>query len=259
MLFGWKRCAGASLAMLLTASCAQAADARVRLRMCAMDVDYPPFGKVDGTGTLQYLVNQAAKGMNLEIERRLAPRRRCLEEIKSGISDVMASAYSPQRAETAVFPMAGNAIDASMALGVMTYYVYRRTGAALDWDGLHFKELGEGRLGVQAGFIFLTERLAQLGIPYDDGAKALEPTLAKLAAGRVEGVVGMMEEADGLIAKRYPGQLERTGKVFEQTPVYLMFSRQFYSQNPKLVERYWQALRNYRLTDDYRRYQLNHP
>ncbi|MES2019093.1 MAG: transporter substrate-binding domain-containing protein [Pseudomonadota bacterium] len=224
-----------------------------------MDVDFPPFGKVDGTGHLQYLVQQAAKNMRVDLERHVAPRRRCLEEIKTGVSDAMASAYSPQRAETAAFPMVGGVIDASKALGVMTYHVYRRTGSALDWDGARFKQLGAGRLGVQAGFVYITDRFTQIGVPYDDGAKALEPTLAKLAAGRVEGVVGMMEEADSLIAKHYPGQMERTGTVFEQTPIYLMVSRQFYSQNQKLVERYWQALRSYRNSDDYRRYQISHP
>lgn len=259
MLVGWKRSAGVALALLLASACAQAADKPIRMRICAMDVDFPPFGRVDGTGHLQYMVNQAAKGMNLRIERHVAPRRRCLEEIKSGASDAMASAYSPQRAETAVFPMVGGSIDASKALGVMTYYIYRRTGTQIDWDGRRFKDLGSGRLGVQSGFIFLIDRLTQLGVAYDDGAKALEPTLSKLAAGRVEGVVGMMEEADQLIATRFPGQMERTGKVFEQTPVYLMVSRQFYEQNPKLTERFWQVLRNYRLTDDYRRYQITHP
>lgn len=258
MLVGWKWSA-AALAMLLMTASVHAADKPTRMRICAMDVDFPPFGKVDGTGHMQYMVNQAAKGFNLKLERHVAPRRRCLEEIKSGMSDAMASAYSPQRAETAVFPMIGGTIDASRALGVMTYYIYRRTGTAIDWDGRRFKELGDGRVGVQSGFIFLTDRLTQLGVPYDDGAKALEPTLFKLAAGRVEGVVGMMEEADHLIATRFPGQMERTGRVFEQTPVYLMVSRQFYSQNPKLVERYWLALRNFRLTDDYRRYQISHP
>lgn len=259
MLVRLKCCAGVALALLVVGADAQVKEPPKRLRVCAMDVDYPPFGKVDGTGHLQYLVSQAAKKMNVELDRHVAPRRRCLEEIKAGISDAMASAYSPQRAEHAVFPMAGGAIDASKALGVMNYYVYRRAGTALEWDGLQLKALGEGRLGVQSGFIFVIDRLKQLGVPYDDGAKALEPTLAKLAAGRLEGVVGMMEEADRLIASRYPGQLERGGKVFEQTPVYLMVSRQFYSQNPKLVERYWQVLRDYRATDDYRRYQLNNP
>ena len=259
MLVGWKRCLGMALATLLVAACAQAASTPARLRICAMDVDYPPFGKVDGTGHLQYLVFQAAKGMHLELERHVAPRRRCLEEIKTGVSDAMASAYSSQRTEIAVFPMVGGAIDASKALGVMTYYLYRRTGSMLDWDGRRFTDLGAGRLGVQSGFVYVTERFTQIGVPYDDGAKALEATLAKLAAGRVEGVVGMMEEADQLIAKRYPGQMERTGTLFEQTPVYLMVSHQFYNQNPKLVERYWQALRIYRTSEDYRRYQLSHP
>ena len=259
MLVSWKQRAAVALAMLLAASCAQAAEKPARLRICAMDVDYPPFGKVDGTGHLQYLVYQAAKGIHLELERHVAPRRRCLEEIKTGVSEAMASAYSTQRSEIAVFPTVAGAIDASKASGVMTYYVYRRTGSTLDWDGRRFKDLGAGRLGVQSGFIYVTDRFTQIGVPYDDGAKALEPTLAKLAAGRVEGVVGMMEEADQLIAKRYPGQMERTGTVFEQTPVYLMVSHQFYSQNPKLVERYWQALRSYRTTEDYRHYQLSHP
>lgn len=258
MFVWWKCLLVLPLAMLVGTASAQGKGA-VRLRVCAMDVDYPPFGKVDGTGHLQYLVLQTAKQMGVVLERHVAPRRRCLEEIKAGTSDAMASAYSPQRAETAVFPTNGGAIDASKALGVMTYHVYRRAGSTLDWDGARFQQLGEGRIGVQSGFIFLTDRLTQLGVPYDDGAKALEPTLAKLAAGRLEGAVGMMEEADRLIARRYRGQIERGNKVFEQTPVYLMVSRQFYSQNPDLVERYWKALRDYRGTYDYRRYQLNNP
>jgi polar amino acid transport system substrate-binding protein len=148
MLVGLKWFPVAALAMLSATPVAHAADAPVHLRICAMDVDYPPFGKVDGTGHLQYLVYQTARNLHLEIERRIAPRRRCLEEIKTGASDAMASAYSPQRAEHAVFPMVGDAVDASKALGVMTYYVYRRTGSALDWDGLRFKQLGAGRIGV---------------------------------------------------------------------------------------------------------------
>jgi polar amino acid transport system substrate-binding protein len=259
MLFVRQKCVAAGLAMLMGMAGAAAAERPVVLRVCAMDVDYPPFGKVDGTGHLQYLLRQTAAAMRLPVERHIAPRRRCLEEIKSGVADAMASAYSPARAETAVFPMQAGAIDASKAMGVMTYHLYRRTGSGLDWDGARFRDLGSGRLGIQAGFIFITDRFTQLGVPYDDGAKALEPTLAKLAAGRVEGVVGMKEEADALVAAQYRGQIERTGKLFEQTPVYLMVSRQFYSQNPKLVERLWQQMRVYRGTADYRRYQLAHP
>lgn len=248
-----------ALALLCAAVPAQAANGPARMRVCAMDIDYPPFGRVDGSGHLQYLVFQAAKGIDLALDRHVAPRRRCLEEIKSGLSDGMAAAYSPQRAEHAMFPMAGGAIDASKALGVINFRVYRRTGSALEWDGRRFRGLGAGRLGVQSGFSYVIDRLTQLGVPYDDGAKSLEPNFAKLVAGRVDGVVAMMEEADALAASRYPGQIESTSKVFEQTPVYLLVSRQYYRRHPELVERYWEALRSYRASYAYRRYQLDHP
>ncbi len=258
MLRGWKFFA--AMAGLTPALVAQAAAGEpVRMRVCVMDVDYAPFGKLDGTGTLQYLARQGAARVNLRLDRYTAPRRRCLEEIKSGISDAMVSAYSPLRGETAVFPMAGGVIDASKALGVITYHLYRRKGSPIDWDGVRFTQLQDGRLGVQAGFIYITDRFTQLGVPYDDGAKALEHTLAKLAAGRVEGVVAMKEEADHMVAQRYPGQIERTSKLFEQTPVYMMVSRQFYQQHPQLIERYWQEVRQYRGSYDYRRYQMTHP
>ncbi|WP_426102191.1 hypothetical protein [Massilia sp. TSP1-1-2] len=155
--------------------------------------------------------------------------------------------------------MTGGTVDASKAMGVMTYSVYRRPRSPLDWDGVRFQGLGEKRLGVQSGFMYVIERFKQLGAAYDDGAKALDPPFAKLAAGRVDGVVAMMEKADQLIARQYPGQIERTRKVFEHTPVYLMVSRQFYAEHPALVERYWRALPTYRASYDYRRYQLNNP
>ena len=171
----------------------------------------------------------------------------------------MVSAWSPLRGETAVLPMTGGVIDASQALGVMTYHLYRRKGSPLDWDGVRFNQLHDGRLGVQAGFIYITDRFTQLRVPYDDSAKALEHNLAKLAARRVEGVVAMKEEADHMAGQRYPGQFERTSKVFEQTPVYMMVSRQFDQQHPQLVERYWKEMRRYRGSYDYRRYQMSHP
>ena len=259
MLYGLKWIALAAGLALGAGAAAQADGEQPRMRICSMDVDYPPFARVDGSGTLQYLVYQAARNMKLKVQRHVAPRRRCLEELKSGLSDAMVSAYSPQRTDIAVFPMADGEIDASMALGVMTYHVYRMKGAQADWDGSRFSGLADKKIGVQSGFIYVIERLQQLGMSYDDGAKALEPNLAKLAAGRLDAVVGMMEEADRLIARSYPGQIERTGKVFEQTPVYLMVSRQFHARHPQLAERYWEAIRQYRGSVGYRRYQLAHP
>ena len=93
----------------------------------------------------------------------------------------------------------------------------------------------------------------------DDGSKSLEPNLGKLTAGRLDGVIAMELEAEPLIATRFEGRLERAGKPFEQTPLYLMLSRQFHTQYGRFADRYWQALADYRGTADYRQYQQAHP
>lgn len=235
------------------------ASAPARFRLCSMDVDYPPYARVDGTGHLQYLMQQAARGLGIELERRIAPRRRCVEELKTGLVDGMVGAYSPERAEYAVFPMAGAGPDERKALATPRYFLYRRKGTQVDWDGQRFSGMGDGRIGVESGFVFITERLQQLGVPYDDGSKALEPNVAKLMAGRLDGVIAMEIEADQLIASRYEGKIERAGKAFEQTPLYLMLSRQFHSQYGRFSDRYWQALYEYRSTADYRQYQQARP
>lgn len=233
--------------------------APARFRLCSMDIDYPPYARVDGTGHLQYLVGKAGRPLGLEVERRIAPRRRCIEELKAGLVDGMAGAWSPERAEYAIFPMTGAEPDERKALATPRYFLYRRKGATVEWDGQRFTGLGEGRIGVESGFIFLIERLQRLNVRFDDGSKALEPNVAKLLVGRLDGVIGMEIEADQLVAARYEGKVERSAKAFEQTPLYLMVSRQFYAQYGKFMERYWQAMAEYRQTADYRQYQQAHP
>lgn len=238
---------------------ASGAPAPVRFRLCSMDVDYPPYARVDGTGHLQYLLLQAARGLGVELERRIAPRRRCVEELKAGLVDGMIGAYSAERDEYAAFPMAGNGPDQKKAMAEPRYYLYRRKGASLEWDGQRLSGMGEGRIGVESGFTFIIERLQQLGVAYDDGSKALEPNIAKLAAGRLDGVIGMELEADQLVAARYQGRIERAARPFEQTPLYLMLSRQFHAQYGRFADHYWQALADYRNTADYRQYQQARP
>ena len=255
-----KMCLLAAVATLaLSAIPARGEEAPTRLRFCAMDVDYPPYAMVDGSGHLQYLLAQAARSLGVEIERRVAPRRRCAEELKSGLVDGMMGAYSVERAEFAVFPMAGAQVDESMSLATPRYYAYRRKGTPLYWDGRRMAGLGGGTIGVESGFSFIIERLQQLHLPYDDGSKALELNFSKLAAGRLAGVIAMEAEAEALIARRYAGQLERSGKPFEQTPLYLMFSRPFHARYPAFSARLWQALQDHRASPAYRQYQQSHP
>lgn len=236
---------------------AQAAEQPV-LRFCSLDIDFAPVARVDGTGHYQFLLQQAAQKAGVRIERRVAPRRRCLDEIRAGISDGMIGAYTPERSAIAVFPHADGAPDVAKAFGTVRYYPYRRVASGVSWDGQRFHGL-EGSVGVESAFAFVTDRLRALGVPYDDGAKTLGQNLDKLRADRVDVVIGMDLEADKLVAQRHPGRIERAGAAFDLSPMYLMLSKQFHAAHPQAAQRLWQAVQEVRNSPSYKRYQQAHP
>jgi ABC-type amino acid transport substrate-binding protein len=247
-----------SILLLAALPVAQAADTAPVLRFCSLDIDFAPVARVDGTGHYQYLLQLAAHKAGVSIERKIAPRRRCLDEVRSGISDAMIGAYTPERAEMAAFPLAGNAPDVTRSLGTVRYYPYRRVASAVGWDGQRFQRLN-GSVGVESAFVFVTERLRALGVPYDDGAKTLEQNMDKLRANRVDIVIGMDLEADRLVARRHIGRIERAGGAFDLSPMYLMLSRQFHAKHPVAAQRLWQAVQEARNSPAYKRYQQDHP
>ena len=195
----------------------------------------------------------------IDIERRIAPRRRCLDEIRAGISDAMVAAFAPERVSIGVFPMVGDSPDVTRSFGAVRYFAYRRHGTTVEWNGQRFEGLGQGSVGVESAFVFVTDRLRALRVDFDDGGKTLEQNMGKLAAGRVDVVIAMDLEADRLVASRYPGRIERAGKPFDITPMYLMLSKSFYSREPQLAQRLWRAMETVRNSEDYKRYQQRHP
>ncbi len=248
-----------ALGMLFAVGVVHAGERPLQFRLCSMDVDFAPFAKIDGSGHVQYLVAEAAKALNVTVDRRVAPRKRCIEEIKTGQSDGMIAAYSPERASYAAFPMRAGGPDESKSLAVVRYFAYRRVGSRLEWDGQRFTGLGTGTLGVESGFILITERLRQLGVPFDEGGKSLLQNMEKLVADRFDGIVAMDLEADRQILERFAGKVERAGKPFEQTPLYLMVSKQFDEQNPTFMVEYWRAIEAFRTSATYRKYQQDNP
>jgi polar amino acid transport system substrate-binding protein len=246
------------LAVLFTFP-AQAEETPARFRYCGLDIDYPPYSRVDGSGHLQHLVGLAVRSTGVALEFRVAPRRRCIEELKAGLVDGMIGGYSPERAGVAVFPMAGMQPDVDKSVATPRYYLYRKKGAPLQWNGERFSGQGEGRIGVESGFTVIIEQLRRLQVRYDDNAKSLDPNFGKLAAGRLEGVIAMEAEAERLIARSYAGLLERAGQPFDETPLYLMLSHQFHARHPAYSARIWQALQEHRASIGYRLYQQAHP
>jgi len=243
---------------LCAAASVRAAGASPVLRFCSLDIDFAPVARVDFSGHYQYLLQLAARRAGVRIERKVAPRRRCLDEMRIGLSDAMIGAFSEERLAIGVFPMAGTDPDVTRSFGTVRFYPYRRTGSGIHWDGERFHGL-DGSVGVESAFAFVTDRLRALGVPYEDGAKTLEQNMDKLRADRVDIVIGMDLEADRLVASRHAGRIERAGGAFDLSPMYLILSRQFYAQHPGAAQRLWQAVQEARNSPAYKRYQQDHP
>jgi len=215
------------------------------LRLCTIDHPFPPHTNPDGSGQAQILLRRAAQESGFVIENSVAPRLRCIAQMKSGAVDAVFSAYLPDRTAWGVFPMAGAAADPARAVGVMRFIVYRQKGGTLQWDGRAFSGMDQRPVGVQTGLAVATQ-LREIGVPLDEGAKTIEQNLEKLVRGRVQAVVALEGETQPLIEHDYPGQIEALPKEFSLTPIYLHVRPGYYSQNREAVDKLWNAMRRLR-------------
>lgn len=233
-------------------------DSPVKFRICTIDVPFAPYTKADGSGHTQFLIRKAGKLANIKFETHVAPRKRCLAEIKSGVTDGIVAAYTPQRAEYMVYPMILGLLDESKSITTVRFSLYHRPGATWHWDGKNITGLGNSIIGVESGYYFI-DRLIQLKVNYDDGAKSVERNLMKLSTGRVDGTIAMELQADKVVAEQFAGQIERFPEPFEHTVLYLGVSKPFDAANPEVVDALWNAIREVRSSAEYRTYQQKNP
>jgi hypothetical protein len=73
------------------------------LRLCTLDQPFPPHTMPDGSGVAQVLLRHAARAEGITIENSVAPRLRCIAQLKSGEVDGVLAAFLPERVEYGVF------------------------------------------------------------------------------------------------------------------------------------------------------------
>lgn len=223
-------------------------------RLCTLDQPFYPFTMPDGSGQTQVLLRRAAQSLSLSVENHVAPRRRCLEELRTGQADGAVGAWIVEREAYAAYPLQNGQPDEARSLAITRFLVYRRPGSAISWDGQRFQGLATAQqIGVQQGFVHVA-KLQATHAAYDDGARTGAQNLEKLRLGRVVAAIAQEEEVASLLQGRYRGQIEALETPFDSTVLYLMVARTFYEQNRDLTERYWQAIRTERESASYQKY-----
>ncbi len=228
---------------------AQEPQPALTLKLCTADVAFPPLTAPDGSGALQVALRRLADELSIRVDNLIAPRRRCVQELRDGLVDAMFSAYSEERAGIMRFPMQGNQPDAARSMAEQILRVYRRKGEPVDWDSMRFHALGPGAVGVMRGFEY-GHALAVLGVPVDDGATSGEQLLRKLVAGRLAVAIMNPADADALAQRLFPGRIEAMLEPFHVYPVYLAIRQGFYTGHAAAVERLWLAIGRARIRGD---------
>ncbi|MDI4631975.1 hypothetical protein J7U46_02830 [Pelomonas sp. V22] len=234
-----RRWVGAMAVLALMVPAAQA----VTLRLCTADSSFYPYTLPDGNGLFQQAVRAAARELDLQVDNRIAPRARCLQDTRSGQADALVGIYAPERRAWLAYPMRGEPPqpDAERGLGAVRFLVYRRIGSPVSWDGQRFLQVGDEPVGVQFGFAYGVP-LDRLEVLIDDKATSADQLFAKLDRGRIAAVV--MQEAQGrqLLARQYGARIEPLETPFNVLRFYLIVSRDFQSRHPELVNKLWRNL-----------------
>jgi len=76
------------------------------IAICIDNQSHPPYFYLDKDGTMQILLKMSAAKIGLELAFHPVPAKRCLEEVRTGVSDATgAVAITPLSQSVAVFPL----------------------------------------------------------------------------------------------------------------------------------------------------------
>lgn len=218
----------------------------------------PPYYLDEGTDinwdkpgiTLELLrLVQQQLGLNFTFER--VPWARALKMTEHNQAQgVFRSSFKQSRTKIGVYPMINGSHDPSMKIMDQSYYLYKKKGHPLSWNGKQLSERNPN-IGAVIGYAIIDD-LKKLG------AKVTELTsqqsgLEMLLLGRIDGWADIQTMSDTRInespeLRKYIRKIE---PALANRPYYLMFSHQFFEENSELANKIWSTIKDIRSSDQY--------
>ncbi|AMC35008.1 substrate-binding periplasmic protein [Janthinobacterium sp. B9-8] len=223
-----------------------AAQAEIVLRIGVNQQSSPPYIMGDSL-QLQALpgiaIEQARAaatqcGVLPEIERY--PPLRLLNSLKSNlIQGVLMLSYTEERAAFAVYPMRDELPDHSQRLTTLRYAFFVNRASKLVWDGKGLTGL-QGKVGANMGWSVVKD-LERLNIPYEE-ALSIENNFAKLTAGRIDAYATQQHLGDAFLEQNKKLKIQRLEPDISTKDYFLIFSKSFYAEHPKLAICIWKNI-----------------
>ena len=213
----------------------------------AYDIDStPPFtvgvGQVtpERPGITAELIRQSAAKVQCDVELIRMPALRAQEWVQQGAGQgAFSFSYSAKSAESLAYPEDGARLDRSRRVATLSYVVYVPQESALNWDGQQFTNLN-GPVAVNFGSPITTD-LREAGVKVVETYSSQE-AMRNLSLGRVAAYVTLAENGENAIARARIDGIGQLSVPFVSKDYFLVFNRDFYTQNSAKVERLWDEI-----------------
>lgn len=222
----------------------------VTLKFCYQDQALSPYYFGSGAqvptiwpgATIEHLQHLVAKVPKLQLELVRYPWNRCLKYLQAGSVDAVVANYSENREELGVFPKRDGKPDQSRMFTRQDVCLVTTKTLASKWNGRFFDINQKVSVTRQTPRFKLAPQIEAQFNFVQTSAEA--NSLQMLAQGRVQVVTHVCQiKGQKVVTKLFDPQT----MVMLQPPIhqlhgYLLFSRQFYQQQPAIAEALWQNL-----------------
>lgn len=178
---------------------------------------------------------------------------RGLELIKSGLADgIINASYNEERAAYAVYPTKAAKPDPAKMLQSAEYFLYKHKKSTITWDGVKFAGIDGDIVSIQS--FAIVKDLRKKGITVREELNT-PWVIRNLAIGKFKSAA-LQNYAVNEFLEDNPALQENIIKIeppLKRKEYYLVFSKKFYKEHTELAESIWNAIEDYKSSDDYLR------
>jgi polar amino acid transport system substrate-binding protein len=194
---------------------------------------------------------EARVGVPFQFKRM--PWKRCLYMVEHGAADATFHAsYKPDRAKYGVYPASQGALDSTRSIYRSAYVLYAKKGSVVSWDGQMIGNVSRP-IGTQLSFA-VADDLRKMGYAVEEEAGVIT-NLNKLTAGRISLYADLELIVDNTLRQYHPRYetVEKLDPPLSEKVYYLLISKTFVRTHAQLTERIWDAIRDVKKTDAYKK------
>jgi polar amino acid transport system substrate-binding protein len=188
-------------------------------------------------------------GVNIRFKPILWTRG--LELIKTGLADGITDAsYNDERAAYAVYPMKEGKPDPAKMLRSIEYSLYKNKNSTITWDGTRLDNI-DGDIVSVSSFAIVSD-LRKSGITVKEEPN-MTGIMRNLDIGKFKSAALQNYMVDDFLANNpaFKANIIKFEKPLKRKEYYLIFSKKFYHEHEKLAKAIWDAIEDYKSTEEY--------